>query len=205
MASNSSTNIPEVYDAETSGLPLTFKWLLPSEGGLGQPVYTDHSLNHLRTTGTDHWASMAAPTGTADSQPAPAPPLTLTSRLITGGRSRHTPQRVLCSQTLTALAWIEFQWTRDKTKSVCKLQEVNILKLKMKSLIRALLLKSCAFISPVGVVQQQASSVAQTGRGQSASGLQPPASWRIPTHGHADFTHIPATRVQLPQHHAIAG
>lgn len=48
----------------TLRLPLTFKWLLPSEEGLGQPVYTDHSFSHLRTTGTDHWASMAAPTGT---------------------------------------------------------------------------------------------------------------------------------------------
>lgn len=56
-----------------------------------------------------------------------------------------------------------------------------------------------------GLVQQQKGSVAQTGRGQSAGSVQPPASWRIPPNRDAHFTHIPATRVQLPQHHAIAG
>ncbi len=34
---------------EASGLCLTFKWLLSSEGGLGQPVYTDHSFSLLKS------------------------------------------------------------------------------------------------------------------------------------------------------------
>lgn len=96
-ASNSSTNILEVCGVEASGPRLTFKWLLPSEGGLGQLVYTVHSFRPLRTTGTDHWASMAAPTGTDDSQLPPALPLKLTGRLITGGSSQQTTA-VKCSQ-----------------------------------------------------------------------------------------------------------
>lgn len=95
--SNSSWTILEVCGVEATGPCLTFKRLLPTEGGLGQPVYTDHSFRPLRTTGTDHWASLAAPTGTADSQLPPATALKLTSRLITGGSSL----RASCSQMLT--------------------------------------------------------------------------------------------------------
>lgn len=68
-ASNSTTIILELLGMEVSGPCLTFKWLLPTKEGLGQPVYTVHSFRPLSTTGMDRWASVAAPTGTAPSAP----------------------------------------------------------------------------------------------------------------------------------------
>lgn len=131
--SNSSTNILEVCGVETSGPRLTFKWLLPSEGGLGQLVYTDHSFRPLRTTGTDHWASVAAPTGTADSQLPPALPLKLTGRSITGG-SRQQTTAVRCSQC--GSKWSLNEWTFKK--KILYLAGVQLQALKMT-------LKKCEF------------------------------------------------------------
>lgn len=134
----------KVCGAETSGPRLTFKWLLPSEGGLGQLVYTDHSYRPLRTTGTDHWASMAAPTGTADSQLPPALPLKLTGRLITGGSSQQTTA-VRCSQC--GNKWSLNEWTFKKKS--CNLQECNFKHWKRlkKVWIWSFCLKLCGFLS----------------------------------------------------------
>lgn len=55
-------------DAELSDLPLTFKRLLPSEVDLGQPVYIDHSLNHLRKTGTTLLSSYSTSNNTHANQ-----------------------------------------------------------------------------------------------------------------------------------------
>lgn len=93
-ATNSTTIILELLGMEVSGPCLTFKWLLPTKEGLGQPVYTVHSFRPLSTTGMDRWASVAAPTGTADT---PLPALHLTGPLWTGGRSLSG----CCSPNLT--------------------------------------------------------------------------------------------------------